>query len=72
MVSTLKAKKGGKNILDYPLWAKEGNKPCYQYQMRVILVGVLGCPMGPWYNQSWLKESDGGFKKALAHLVNNK
>ncbi len=75
VISTHTAKKGTeKEILDCPLWVKEGNKPCYQHQISAYAIagyfgGSLGKPENESLLQSWLQESDGGFKKAFAYLL---
>jgi hypothetical protein len=62
-----------KNVLDCPLWVKEGNKPCYQHGISAYAItgyfgGGLGNPENQSVIESWLNDSDGGFSKAIAQL----
>lgn len=62
-----------KAVLDCPLWVAQGNKPCYQHGISAYgITGYFGSSLGQPENQSvvesWLKESDGGFTKAIQHL----
>ena len=59
--------------LDCPYWVAEGNKPCYQHGIDVYAItgyfsGGLGLPENSSTVESWLKEPDGGFGKALQQL----
>ncbi|HBE18072.1 MAG TPA: cellulose-binding protein [Cyanobacteria bacterium UBA11149] len=74
VISTQTAWKGlEKSVLDCPYWVDEGHKPCYQHGIDVYAItGYFGASLGKPNNfstvESWLKESERGFAKALTAL----
>lgn len=59
--------------LDCPLWAAEGNQPCYQHGMDVFAItgyfsGRLTQDASKSIVTSWLNEPDGGIDKAFTQL----
>ena len=74
VISTQTAVKGlEKSALDCSYWVAEGNKPCYQHGIDVYAItgyfgGKLGQPGNTAMIESWLKEADGGFSKAIQRL----
>ena len=75
-ISTHTAVKGPeKSVLDCSYWVAEGNTPCYQHGIDVYAItGYFGGKLGKTGNttmiESWLKEADGGFSKAIQRLTN--
>ncbi|BAQ62824.1 cellulose-binding domain protein [Geminocystis sp. NIES-3708] len=66
-----------KAVLDCPLWVAQGNNPCYKHGISAYAItgyfgSSLGIPENQSVVQSWLKESDGGFNKAIEHLKTGK
>jgi hypothetical protein len=61
-------------LLNCPLWVAEGHEPCYKnmdvYAMTGYISGNLGDPANANLIESWLKEPDGGFSKAIQQLRN--
>jgi len=59
-------------LLDCSYWVAEGNTPCYQhgdaYAVTGYFSGHLGAPENENQVESWLKDADGGFGKALKRL----
>lgn len=60
-------------MLDCPLWAAEGNKPCYQHDLDAYAItgyfsGNLGQPKNQNLVESWLRDADAGFNKAVEQL----
>jgi hypothetical protein len=74
VMSTQTAWQGLENsVLDCSYWVAEGNKPCYQngidaYAISGYFGGSLGAPENSTTVESWLKDQDGGFGKALQQL----
>lgn len=67
VISTHTAKKGTeKEILDCPLWVKEGNKPCYQHQISAYAIaGYFG---GVWGNRRMNPCYSLGYKSQMVAL----
>ncbi|MEA5500595.1 cellulose-binding protein [Limnoraphis robusta Tam1] len=62
-----------KGILECPYWVAEGNKACYQHGIGAYAIaGYFGASLGHPDNvnkvESWLKDNDGGFQKAIQQL----